>query len=346
MIGMCQLAAYIGDRPIAPLLMDALRFQEGYYGGQATGLGVLDNGVLSWVKAPSPVDHVIANSNIMGLTGTTGIAHSRLKETNVAVEYNRAKNAHPFTNTDNTMALMHNGVITNYEQYWVELAKEYTFKGYNEDINYITDSEVAVHMIDKLVCEGACLEDAVRETANKLTGMVLLGVISVDEPETVYITNWIQACTLAVGDNETMFSSSPLGFQHVEEDFNIFEAPRNSFIKMTRGGFEISRLDKNRIAPATPVDRFGFRDEVIRVLGEYGKQNCLELLLRLNKVGGEKLFDISLDTWKELQRIGWGDQNQIIDNLNLMVEEGLINRTVEQYQEGGVIVPRIFWSLP
>jgi glucosamine--fructose-6-phosphate aminotransferase (isomerizing) len=326
--------------------MDALRLQEGYFGGQATGLGVLDQGVLSWVKQPGSVDHVVANSNIMGLTGTTGIAHSRLSLMSVTDErYNRAKNAHPFTNTDNTIALMHNGIITNYEKHWSELAKTYTFKGYNEDINYITDSEVAVHRVDQKVLCGSSLEDAMRETANELTGMVLLGAISVNEPETVYITNWIQACTLAVGDNETMFSSSPLGFQNVAEDFDVFPAPRNSFIKMTREGFEISRLDNSRKAPDTPVDRMGFRDEVIRVLGECGKQTCLTLLLKLNEAGGEKLFGISLGEWKELQRIGWGDQNQIMDNLNLMVEEGLINRTIEQHQEGGIVVPRIVWSL-
>ena len=343
---MCQLAAYIGDRPIAPLLMDALRLQEGYFGGQATGLGVLDHGVLSWVKQPGSVDHVIANSNIMGLTGTTGIAHSRLNPTSINDErYNRAKNAHPFTNTSNTIALMHNGVITNYEKYWVELAKTYTFKGYNEDINYITDSEVAVHMVDKKVSCGSSLEEAMRETANELTGMVILVAISVDEPETIYFTNWIQACILAVGDNETMFCSSPLGYRNVKEDFQIFTAPRNSFIKMTRDGFQISRLDKDRQAPATPVDWMGFRDEVIRVLGECGKQTCLSLLLRLNEAGGEKLFDISLGEWKELQRIGWGDQNQIMDNLNLMVKDGLINRTIEQHQEGGIVVPRVVWSL-
>jgi hypothetical protein len=143
-----------------------------------------------------------------------------------------------------------------------------------------------------------------------------------------------------------MFSSSPLGFQHVAEDFNIFPAPSNSLIKMTRDGFEITRLDKTREAPSTPIERFGFRDEVIRVLGEHGKQTCLELLLRLNKAGGERLFGITLGEWKELQRIGWGDQNQIMDNLNLMVEEGLINRTIEEHHEGGIIVPRVVWSQP
>jgi hypothetical protein len=327
--------------------MDALRPQEGYFGGQATGMTVMDNGQLSWVKQPGSVDHVVANSNIMELSGSTGFAHSRLSLTSVTDErYNRAKNAHPFTNTDNTIALLHNGIITNYEQHWTELAKQYTFKGYNEDINYITDSEVAVHMIDKLRKQGLCMEDAVRETANQLEGMVLLVVMSVDEPETIYITNWIQACTLAVGDNETMFSSSPLGFKHVEDQFNIFTAPRNSLIKMTRTGFKITRLDTCRDAPATHIDRVGFRDAVINVLGEKGKQTCLDLLLNLNMSGGEKMFGISLDEWKELQRIGWGDQNQIMDYLNLMVEEGLINRTIEQHPEGGIVVPRVVWSLP
>jgi hypothetical protein len=90
----------------------------------------------------------------------------------------------------------------------------------------------------------------------------------------------------------------------------------------------------------------GSKDEVIRLLGECGKQTCLSLLLKLNEAGGEKLFGISLGEWKELQRIGWGDQNQIMDTLNEMYREGLINRTVEQHPEGGIIVPRIIWSLP
>jgi len=344
---MCQLAAYIGDREIAPLLMDALRLQEGYFGGQATGMAVMNGGQIHWVKQSGPVDYVIKNSNIMELSGSTGLAHSRLSLFSVTNErYNRAQNAHPFTSTDNTIALLHNGVITNYEEHWAELSKKYVFKSYNGDINYITDSEVAVHMIDELRKQGACMEEAVRTTANKLEGMVLLVVMSLEDPETIYITNWMQACTLAVGDNETMFSSSPLGLQKVAKDFNIFTAPRNSLIKMTRSGFKITRLDPDRKAPDTPIDRAGFRDAVIRILREKGKQTCLDLLLNLNEEGGEDLFGINLPEWKELQRIGWGDQNQIIDNLNMMVEERQITRLIEQRMEGGVLVPRVVWSLP
>ena len=78
---MCQLAAYIGDRDISKTLMDSLRHQEAYFGANATGMGTIDNGALHWIKAPGSVDHVIKNSEITGLTGTTGLAHSRLSMT-------------------------------------------------------------------------------------------------------------------------------------------------------------------------------------------------------------------------------------------------------------------------
>lgn len=55
---MCHLSAYIGDRPVAPLLLETLRLQEGYFGGQATGMATLSDGKISIVKMPGPVDHV------------------------------------------------------------------------------------------------------------------------------------------------------------------------------------------------------------------------------------------------------------------------------------------------
>lgn len=344
---MCQLAAYIGDRDISKTLLNCLRYQEAYFGAQATGLGTIDNGSLNWVKEPGPVDHVIANSNILGLNGTTGIAHSRLSMTSMDdPRYNRAKNAHPFINKGGDIALMHNGIINNYEEHWADLAKRYEFKGYNPDINYITDSEVAVHMVDEKVRCGVDLPDAVRETANALTGMVLLGVMSVHEPETIYITNWIQACTFAKGDNETMFSSSPYGFTAVKDDMDVFTAPRNSFIKMTRDKIEVSKLDKKRDALDPHLNVSVFKEIVSGILAEKGPLPSVEILLILNEKGGEKIFGIDEETWKDLVKVGWGDQNQIIDPLEQLVEEGSVVKRVEQRMEGGNYVPRYVWSLP
>lgn len=343
---MCQLAAYIGDRDITKTLLNCLKYQEAYFGAQATGMGTIDNGVLKWVKEPGSVDQVISNSEIRGLTGTTGLAHSRLSMTSMDdLRYNRAKNAHPFINADDNIALMHNGVINNYLEYWAELANEYEFRSYNSDINYITDSEVAVHMVDKKVKDGQSFEDAMRETANSLTGMVLLAAMSINEPETVYITNWIQACTLAKGDGETMFSSSHLGFAEVQDDMDFFHAPRNSFIKMTRDRIEISKLDPYRNAPGIHLNMSVFREEITELLKK-SAMTSVEIIIELNKSGGERVFGMDEADWKELVKVGWGDQNQIIDPLEQLAEEGSVVRRLEQRMEGGNHVPRFVWSLP
>jgi len=340
---LCQLAAYIGDRNITKTLLNCLKYQEAYFGANATGMGTINKGVLKWVKEPGSVDQVIRNSEITGLTGTTGLAHSRLSLIDDP-RYNRAKNAHPFINIDDNIALMHNGVINNYEEHWVELVKEYEFRGYNSDINYITDSEVAVHMVDKKVKEGLSFEDAMRETANSLTGMVLLAAMSTNEPETVYITNWIQACTLAKGDGETMFSSSHLGFAEVQDDMDFFHAPRNSFIKMTRDRIEISKLDPSRNAPGTHLNIGIFREEITELLKK-SAMTSVEIINELNKSGGERVFGMDEEDWKELVKVGWGDQNQIIDPLEQLAEEGSVVRRLEQRMEGGNHVPRFVWSL-
>ncbi len=344
---MCQLAAYIGDRDIAKTLLDSLRYQESYFGAHATGLGTMDNGLLNWVKEPGPVDHVIANSKILGLTGTTGMAHSRLSISGMEdSRFNRAKNAHPFINNDGNIALMHNGIINNYEELWADLAKRHEFKGFNPDINYITDSEVAVHMVDEKVKCGTSLENAVRETANSLTGMVLLGVMSPSEPETIYMTNWIQACTFAKGDNETMFSSSPYGFEDVKDEMDVFSAPQNSFIKMTRDSIEISKLDSKRNASSFKINTKGFMQVVGNILSQKGPMTSVEIILALTQVDGGKISGMDEEEWKNLIKIGWGDQNQVIEPLEQLVEEGSVVKTLEKRMEGGNNVPRFVWSLP
>lgn len=342
---MCQLAAYIGDRDIAKTLLDSLRYQEAYFGSHATGLGTIDNGVLRIIKEPGNVDHVIANTDIMSLKGTTGLAHSRFGLSGVKdPRFNRTQNAHPFLNVDENIALMHNGIITNYEGYWKQLAEIYEFKSYNEDINYITDSEVAVHMVDQKVKEGQSLADAVRETANSLDGMVLLGAMSLDEPETIYMTNWIQACTFATGDNEVMFSSSPYGFEHVKEEMDVFPAPRNSFIKMTRDGLEISKLDKNRHAGTKKPRKEAFREILFGLLEEKGPMHCVEIIIAMTEMDAGKVFDMDAEEWKSFVKAGWGDQNEVIEVLELLTEEGSIVKTLEYRPEGGNNVPRYVWS--
>jgi len=344
---MCQLAAYVGDRPAAQLLLESLKLQEGYAGGQATGMATLSDGRISLVKRPGPVEHVKANSGIASLKGTTGIAHSRYSlSVFKGPEYNLEGNAHPWLTADGVAALMHNGVINNYKDHWETLKENYEFTSYNPEVGDITDSEVAVHILDKKLREGKNMRDALRETANSLTGMVLLAAVSAEEPETVYIANWVQACTLGKGDGENIFSSSRLGLAHVWDEFDVFTAPRNSLIKLTRDHIEIGKLDPRRTALDPKLDEDTLLEESLRILRKRGEMDTINLLLSLAKDGFEKVFGLEEGEWTRFYRLGWGDQNQVMEPLAKLAEKGLIMKRVRLHLEGGVEVPRVFWSAP
>ena len=85
---------------------------------------------------------------------------------------------HPFTNDAGDIAMMHNGDIANFKEHWARLKPNHKFKGYNPAVDWITDSEVAVHMIDDEVKKGAGFDEALRTVMPKLTGQVLLCLIS------------------------------------------------------------------------------------------------------------------------------------------------------------------------
>ena len=341
---MCQLAAYVGDKPVAPLLLDALRLQEGYFGGQATGLATLNKGRITTHKAPGPVDQFKKSTDLKQFKGTTGIAHSRYSLSVLkGPEYNLAANAHPWLNEAGTLAMMHNGIINNYRDHWDSLRKRHTFTSYSPAVGDITDSEVALFLLDERLREGKMLPDALRETANSLTGTVLLAAMHVDEPEAVYIANWMQAGTLAKGDGESMFTSSRIGLAGLRDELDIFRAPRNSLIRLTRDRIEVVKLDPSRRAPDPDLDEEELLRQSLRVLKSHGEMDSVALLQFLSKGGFEEVFHLPPEEWRRLFLLGHGDQNQIMEPLAAAAAKGRIGLRVRTRHEGGVDVPRVFW---
>jgi glucosamine 6-phosphate synthetase-like amidotransferase/phosphosugar isomerase protein len=343
---MCQLAAYVGSRDAAPILLESLRLQEGYLGAHATGLATVHRRKIHMVKDNGPVDEVTKKTKIASLRGSTGIAHSRhsaavLKDSRC----NRSQNAHPWLTEDGSAAVMHNGIINNYEEHWRKLEKSHVFASLVNELNYITDSEVAVHMLSDRVKEDAAFAEALRSTANSLTGMVLLGAVNAGEPHTIYITNWNQPCYLGVGDGESMFASSRVGFSHLKDAFNVFRAPSNSLIKLTPGEAEIKKLDTGRSFPNLTLDISVFEDHVKRLLGEMGELDSYDLLIPLLRRGYDEAYGIEPDTWRTLVMLGYGDANDLFEPLEQLSEWGRIKRSVKHKVEGGVTVPRVMWSL-
>lgn len=335
---MCQLAAYVGDREIIPLLLNSLKYQEPYFGAHATGIGVLKEDRIEVVKAPGHVEHVKKNTKIAELRGTCAIAHSRYNnDAKVDPRYNTAGMAHPFLSEDGKLALMHNGGISNYKEHWARLRESHIFSSYSEEVDNITDSEVAIHDLSDRVSEGKTVGDSLKSMASTYTGAFLLGAINIDERDTVYIANWHQPCYVAVGDGEAMFASSYQGLRDVLVDMSsIFQPPKNSLIKLTREGAEISLLDTNRVVPQLKLDFNLLGDEIMDILRENGRRDFRELWYDLNPNGWAEAYGLSPREWSALRREGVSIVNPFIDVIEMLKHDELITESIDPRVEGGV----------
>jgi glucosamine 6-phosphate synthetase-like amidotransferase/phosphosugar isomerase protein len=345
----CQLAAYIGDRPIAELLLNALEYQEALYGGHATGMGVLNEDQIDMVKAKGPVNHVKkTHPEIIKLQGTCAIAHSRYSSlARDNPDYNLDEMAHPYISDDGKIALMHNGTITNYREHWEELEEEHTFRSYGDIVDDITDSEVAVHMLSEAIENGMNMIEAFQNIAPQLTGMFLFAAINTDEPDTVYICNWYQPCYVALGENEAMFVSSRRGLKDVAILMDrVFQPPKNSVLKMTRGNIEVYVMDPNREIPKRVMNIPRAIELIKDKLVEKGRLDVRRLYYELHPEGWADVYNVSVDDWKTYWKAGVYVMNPYFELVEALVENGDLVEIIDPRSEGGIVtVPRYSYEL-
>ena len=345
----CQLAVYIGDRPITDVLLGALEHQEALYGGHATGMGVLNGDQIDIVKAAGPVNHIKEiHPEIMDLKGTCAMAHSRYSDNaRVNPDYNLDEMAHPYISDDGKIALMHNGGIANYKEHWKELELEHTFRSYGEVVDDITDSEVAVHMLSDALEQGMNMVEAFQHIAPQFTGTFLLAVIHTDEPDTVYICNWYQPCYVALGKNEAMFVSSRRGLRDMEKHMDrVFQPPKNSVMKLTRGNIEIHAMDPNRAMPRLVMNQPKAIELITEKIREAGRIDVRKLFFALHPEGWAEVFDVSPEEWRAQRKAGIYVMNPYFELLEAMVNNGDLLESVDPRSEGGIDdVPRYSYVL-
>ena len=171
---MCGIVGYIGKEQAAPILLDGLAKLE-YRGYDSAGLAVYNGEEIDIVKAKGRLQ---ALRDLTGdgksLNGTLGIGHTRWAthgEPSVS-------NAHPHFNKDKTIAVVHNGIIENYQPLKEKMiSKGYTFVSE-------TDTEVVAHLLDYYY-NGDPLQ-AVSKVMHRVQGSYALGIIFKDYPDKMY----------------------------------------------------------------------------------------------------------------------------------------------------------------
>jgi glucosamine--fructose-6-phosphate aminotransferase (isomerizing) len=207
---MCGIIGYVGKREVVPVLFGALKRME-YRGYDSAGVAVFTDHKLAIEKDAGKVAHLEEKVLGMHLSGTAGIGHTRWATHGVP---NRT-NAHPHTDGNGTIALVHNGIIENYMALRKELAKS------GHEFVTDTDTEVLAHLIRQFY-EGD-LTSAVRQALSLVQGTYGLAIVASEEPNKIVAARMGSPMIIGHGDGENFVASDPAAFLHYTREVTYME---------------------------------------------------------------------------------------------------------------------------
>jgi glutamine---fructose-6-phosphate transaminase (isomerizing) len=195
---MCGIVGYIGPRDAVPVLMEGLRRLE-YRGYDSAGLTLVGtDGAVHSLKRAGKLDELEHALLERPLEGHCGIGHTRWATHGAPTEMN----AHPHLSADETISLVHNGIIENAGT----LRKKLEAEGVN--FRSETDTEVVVHLIDRLWKEGRPLEEAVAAALEQVIGAYGIAVVSSRDPDKIVVARNGSPLLLGVGQDGEMLVGS------------------------------------------------------------------------------------------------------------------------------------------
>jgi len=193
---MCGIVAYLGPRKAHEVILKGLKRLE-YRGYDSAGIA-LQNGGLNVYKKKGKVSDLENHIKGKKLNSNIGIGHTRWATHG---EPNDA-NAHPHFSASKKLAMIHNGIIENYNSIKQELIN----KGHIFESD--TDSEVFIHFIEDIQVNSKCsLDEAVRLALTKVIGAYAIAIISVDQPNTLIAARKGSPLVIGIGEDEFFIAS-------------------------------------------------------------------------------------------------------------------------------------------
>ena len=265
---MCGIIGYIGHKKASPILLNGLLRLE-YRGYDSAGISTVEKNGLSIMKDKGRVKNLYNLDGIDDLTGTIGIAHTRW-----ATHGKPSKeNAHPHLDNSDSFAVVHNGIIENYNELKKFLADNgYTFRSQ-------TDSELIPNLIhyyyskDKQNDNQKILR-AVQKTCMDLKGSFALQVISKFMPDNMIVIRKDSPLVIGKGDGENYVSSDIPTILSYTKDFYLLND--YEFAVLSRDNVEFYDINLNKIVKPiksidwdiNSADKNGYEDYMLKEIFE------------------------------------------------------------------------------
>jgi len=191
---MCGIVGYIGPREAAPVLVEGLGRLE-YRGYDSAGVAVLNGGGLETRKLAGRIAGLRGLLAETPVHGSCGIGHTRWATHGAPTE----RNAHPHTDCDGTLALVHNGIIENADVLRTRLERA------GHRFTTETDTETLAHLIEDSA--GETLEERVMAALGHVEGTYGIAVVSEMDPGKIVVARRGSPVLLGVGDGEFLVAS-------------------------------------------------------------------------------------------------------------------------------------------
>ena len=210
---MCGIVGYCGNKNASQILINGLKKLE-YRGYDSAGIAIIDGDDILVRKCKGALKFLEEKIADETIKGSVGIGHTRWS---THCEPNDT-NSHPHTSADGSISIVHNGIIENYAELKARLqAQGSVFLSQ-------TDTEVVVHLIDKLYKEEKDIFKAVLKALHTLEGSYAFGVICKDYPDRVICCRKESPLVVGLGKGENFIASDvPALLEHTRDVYYLGE---------------------------------------------------------------------------------------------------------------------------
>ncbi|MCK4261724.1 glutamine--fructose-6-phosphate transaminase (isomerizing) [bacterium] len=230
---MCGLIGYVGDRDTVPILLEGLKRLE-YRGYDSAGVATLNRGRITIRRCQGKIAALEKILRKRPAGGSLGLGHTRWATHGRPSE----ENAHPHTDCQGSLVVVHNGIIENYLPLKRKLEKEgHLFKSE-------TDTEIIAHLIEKYL--NAHLEEAVRRALREVEGSYALGVIWEGDKDKIVAARCGSPLIVGLKDGESFIASDAAAI--LKETRKVIHLDDGEIAILNRAGVKIKTLGNRAVA--------------------------------------------------------------------------------------------------
>jgi glucosamine--fructose-6-phosphate aminotransferase (isomerizing) len=232
---MCGIVGYVGKRNVISILVDGLKRLE-YRGYDSAGVAFWDKEGIRVFKIAGKVAELERMLLGLGSNSNIGIAHTRWATHGIPNEVN----AHPHVDCTGNIAVVHNGIVENYQSLKKKLEKEgHIFKSQ-------TDTEVIAHLIEEFYKIYGDIEIAVRNLFFEVKGTFGLAIMTSYDPDKIIVARRGSPIAIGIGNGENITASDPTAIIGITRDVIFLDDDEYAII--TRDNVSVKRVDQNSVS--------------------------------------------------------------------------------------------------